>query len=161
MCFRSSKYDLYSAQENEGQALWTPSSSQWLEIGVFRAGGEAGTVLGDVGKFAVAEDAGIGIILRKILQQLIKGVLLGCSTRVVSMTVLVQAAFVDNAEGTVVVVTGVNALDILWQKRNDIAVETDVVVVAALAVLGFAAGNQVFNAEGAVAFGGGAVDDQH
>lgn len=135
---------------------------EWrLEVGVFRAGGEAGTVLGDVGKFAVAEDAGIGIILRKILQQLIEGVLLGLGPGITGSAVLVQATFVDNAKGTVVVVTGVNALDILWQERNDIAVETDVVVVAALAVLGFAAGNQVFNAEGAVAFGGGAVDDQH
>ena len=122
-------------------------------------GREAGTVLGDVGEFAVAEDAGVWIILSEILQQLVERVLLGLSPGITGSAVLVQAAFVDNAEGTVVVVTGVGALDVLRQERNDIAVETDVVVVAALAVLGFAAGNQVFNAEGAVAFGGGAVND--
>ena len=131
-----------------------------LEVGVGLRGREAGTVLGDVGELAVAEDASVGIITSEILQQLVEGVLLGCSTRVVSMTVLVQATFVGNAEGTVVVVTGVSALDILRQERNDITVKTDIVVVAALAVLGFAAGNQVFNTEGAVAFGGGAVNDQ-
>ena len=124
-------------------------------------GREAGTVLGDVGELAVAEDAGVRIIISEILQQLIERVFLGHSTGVVSMAVLVQATFVDNAEGTVVVMTGVNALDVLWQERNDIAVETDVVVVAALAVLGFTTGNQVFNTERAVAFGGGAVYDQH
>ena len=118
-----------------------------MEIGVGLRGGETWTVLGDVGELIVAEDAGVRIIISEILQQLIERVFLGHSTGVVSMAVLVQATFVDNAKGTVVVVTGVNALDILWQERNDIAVETDVVVVAALAVLGFAAGNQGFHAE--------------
>ena len=124
-----------------------------MEIGVGLRGGETWTVLGDVGELIVAEDAGVRIIISEILQQLIERVFLGHSTGVVSMAVLVQATFVDNAEGTVVVVTGVSALDILRQERNDITVNTDIVVVAALAVLGFAAGNQVFNAEGAVAFG--------
>ena len=122
-------------------------------------GGETWTVLGDVGELIVAEDAGVRIIISEILQQLIEGVFLGLGPGVAGSAVLVQATFVDNAEGTVVVMTGMNALDILRQERNDIAVETDVIVVAALAILGFAAGNQVFNAEGAVAFGGGAVND--
>ncbi len=108
----------------------------------------------------MAEDAGVGIIISKILQQLIKGMLLGLGAGVAGSAVLVQATFIDNAEGTVVVVAGVNALGVLRQERNDIAVETDVVVVTALAVLGFTTGNQVFNTERAVAFGGGAVDDQ-
>ena len=106
------------------------------------------------------EDAGVGIIKSKILQQLIEGVFLGLGPGIAGSAVLVQATFVDNAEGTVVVMTGVNALDVLRQERNDISVETDVVVVAALTVLGFTTGNQVFNTERAVAFGGGAVNDQ-
>lgn len=57
-------------------------------------------------------------------------------------------------------VLGMNALDRLRQKRNDIAVASDIVVVAALAVLGLTTGNQVFRAEGPVAFGRRAVDDQ-
>ena len=59
-----------------------------------------------------------------------------------------------------VVVLGMNALDRLRQKRNDIAVASDIVVVAALAVLGFAASNQVFYAERSVALIGDTVDDQ-
>ena len=86
--------------------------------------------------------------------------LLGLGAGVAGSAVFVQTAFVDNAEGTVIVVTDVNALDVLRQERNDIAVETDVVVVTALAVLGFTTGNQVFNTERAVAFGSGAVNDQ-
>ena len=113
-----------------------------------------------MGEFAVPEDAGVGIIKSKILQQLIEGVFLGLGPGVAGSAVLVQATFVDNAEGTVVVMTGVNALDILRQERNDIAVETDVIVVAALAILGFAAGYQVFYAERVVALVGYAVDDQ-
>ena len=46
-----------------------------------------------------------------------------------------------------VVVAGVNALDGFRQERNDVAVGPDVVVVAALAVLGLAAGNHGFHAE--------------
>jgi hypothetical protein len=59
-----------------------------------------------------------------------------------------------------VVVLGMNTLDRLRQEWNDIAVASDIVVIAALAVLGFTTGNQVFRAEGAVALGCRAVDDQ-
>jgi hypothetical protein len=59
-----------------------------------------------------------------------------------------------------VVVLGMNALDRLRQEWNDIAVASDIVVITALAVLGLATGNQVFRAEGPVAFGRRAVDDQ-
>ena len=75
-------------------------------------------------------------------------------------SVLVQTALIHDAEATVVVVAGMNALHAFWQKWNHIAVAAHVVVVADLAVLALAVGNQVLNAEWAIALCGGAVDDQ-
>ena len=74
--------------------------------------------------------------------------------------VLVQTALIHDAEATVVVVAGMYALHAFWQQWNHVAVAAHVVVVRALAVLGLAAGNQVLNAEWAIALCGGAVDDQ-
>ena len=123
-------------------------------------GREAGTVFGDVRELAVAENAGVGIITSEILQQLVERVLLGLGPGIVGLAVLVEATFIDDTKGTVVVVPGMNALDGLRQERDDVAVSTDIVVVAALAVLGFTAGYQVLNAEGAGVLRGSAVDDQ-
>ena len=51
-----------------------------------------------------------------------------------------------------------DALDALGQQGNDFAIATDIVVVAALAIFGFATGYQCFYAERAVALVGYAVD---
>lgn len=77
---------------------------------------------------------------------------------VVRAAFLVQTAFIDDSKRTVVVVSGMDTLDVLGQQRNDIAIAADIVVVGALAVLGLATGNQVFNAERAVALGCCAMD---
>ena len=108
----------------------------------------------------MTEDAGIGVLGGEFLQQLIEGVLLGFGARVTGTSFLVQPAFIDDAKGTVVVVPGMDALNGLRQQWNDIAITPHIVVVAALAVLGFAAGNQVFHAERSVALVGDTVDDQ-
>ena len=86
--------------------------------------------------------------------------LLGLGAGVGGNAILIQTALKDNAEGTVVVMAGMNSLDGLGQQGDDIAIAADIVVVAALAILGFATGYQVFHAERAVAFGGCAVADQ-
>lgn len=86
--------------------------------------------------------------------------LLGLGTGVGRVAVLVQAALIGDAEGAVVVALYMDALDALGEQGDNVAVATDIVVVAALAVLCYATSNQVFNTEGAVALGGGAVDDQ-
>lgn len=86
--------------------------------------------------------------------------LLGVGAGVGGNAILIQTSFIDNAEAAVVVVTGMNALDVLGQQGNDIAIAADIVVVGALAIFGFATGYQVFHAEGAVAFGRCAVADQ-
>lgn len=110
-------------------------------------------------QLAVAEDSGFRILLGQNLEQLIERVLLGLSAGVGRMAVLIKTAFVDNAKGTVIVVLGMDALDGLGQQGNDVAITADIVVVTALAILGFAAGDQVFNAERAVALVGDAVDN--
>ena len=74
--------------------------------------------------------------------------LLSFSAGVFCFALLVEAALIDNTEGTVVVMAGMNALDGLWQQGDDTAVVADIVVVGALAILGLAAGNEVLNAEG-------------
>ena len=108
----------------------------------------------------MAEDAGVGILGSELLQQLVEGVLLGLGTGIGSAASVIQTTFIDNAKGTVVVVAGMDALDALGQQRYDIAIATDIIVVRALAVLGYAAGYQVLDTERAVAPVSHAVDDE-
>ena len=111
-------------------------------------------------QLTVAEDAGIGIVAGEILQQLVEGVFLGVGTGVGSNALLIQAALINDTQTTVVVVSGMDALDALGQQRNNISVTTDIVVVTTLTIFGHAAGYQVLHAEGTVAFVGHAVDDE-
>lgn len=108
----------------------------------------------------MTHDAGIGVLCRKILQQLIKGVLLGLSTGVIGTSLLIKTAFIDNAKGTVVVVPGMHALDTFRQQRDYIAITADIIVVTALAVFGLTAGNEVLHTERTVAFAGRTVNNQ-
>ena len=108
----------------------------------------------------MTENASIGVLGSEFLQQLVKSMLLCFGTSVGGMAVFIESSLIDDAKGTIVVVTGVNALDVLGQQRNDVAIATDIVVVAALAIFGFATGYQVFYAERVVALVGHAVDDQ-
>ena len=108
----------------------------------------------------MTEDTGFGVLGGEFLQQLIEGVLLGLGACVPVTSFLVQPAFIDDAKGAVVVVPGMDTLNVLRQQWNDIAIAPHIIVVAALAVLGHAAGNQVFHAERPVALVGDTVDDQ-
>jgi hypothetical protein len=87
-------------------------------------------------------------------------VFLGFSASVGSNAVLIKTTFIDNTQRTVVVVTGMNALNGLGQQGNDIAIAADIVVVRTLAILGLTAGYQVLDAERAVARVCHAVDDE-
>ena len=131
-----------------------------LQRGILDAGGETGTALGYVRQLTVADDAGIRILGSEFLQQLVKGVLLGLGASIGRLAVLIKTTLIDNAQGTVVVVTGMNALDCLGQQRNDIAIATDIIVVRTLAILGLAAGNEVLDTERTVARVCHAVDDE-
>lgn len=108
----------------------------------------------------MAEDTGVRVFLGEGLEQLEEGMLLSLGARIVSLAFLIQTSFIDDAKRTVVVVLGVSALDCFRKEGDDIATATDIVVIGALAVLGLAAGNQVFNAERAVALVGDTVHNQ-
>jgi hypothetical protein len=56
--------------------------------------------------------------------------------------------------------TGMDALDGLGQQRNDITIAANIVVVRTLSIFGLAAGNEVLDTEGLVAFVGHAVNDE-
>ena len=108
----------------------------------------------------MTNDAGIGVLGGEFLQQLVEGVLLGLGASISSNTVLIKAALIDDAQRTVVVMTGMDALDALGQQRNDITIAADIIMVRALAILGLAAGNELLDTEGLVAPVGHAVDDK-
>ena len=59
----------------------------------------------------MAHDSGSGIFGGKLLQQLIERVLLGLGAGVGSFAVLIKTALIDDAQRTVVVVAGMDALD--------------------------------------------------
>ena len=131
-----------------------------MQVPIFLTGGKTGTGLGHTGQFRVAYDAGIGIVAGEGLQQLIEGMPLSLGASICRTAILVQPALVDYTKGTTVIAFDMNTLYTLGQQRNDISVTPDIVVVAALTVLGFAAGNEVLNAEGLIARIGHAVDDE-
>lgn len=124
--------------------------SIWLEAGILghrvaRAG------LGNAWQFAVAHDASVGILIVEILQQLEEGMLLLLSTRVGSVAFFIIAAFVADAQRTVVVVLGMGTTDILGKNGIDLAIATHIVVVTGLAKAGIACGNKPFERERLVA----------
>ena len=96
----------------------------------------------------------------KGLQQLVEGMLLGLGAGVFCNASLIQTALIDDTKGAVVVMAGMDTLDALGQQRDDTAIVANIVVVAALAVLGLAASNEVLYAEGLIALIGHAVDDK-
>jgi len=107
----------------------------------------------------MTNDAGFGVLGGEFLQQLVERVLLGLGAGVFCNASCIQTTLIHNTEGTVVVVAGMNALNALWQQGDDTAIIADIVVVRALAILGFAAGNEVFHTERSVAGVGDTVDD--
>lgn len=69
-----------------------------LEVGVFRAGGEAGARLGYVRELTMVYDAGLGIVTVQLLQELIEGVLLLWSASIGSLPTSGNAALVTDSE---------------------------------------------------------------
>ena len=130
-----------------------------LEVGVEFRSFEPGTFLDDMREFAVAHDAGIGIFLGQVLQKLVHGMLLGFGTGIGSVAFSVDASFVADANRTVVVVPGMGATCRLWQQGNDVAIQTDVIVITYLAEFCLACCNQVLHTEWAVAACGTAMAD--
>ena len=69
-----------------------------MKLGVLLAGEEAGAFLCDMREFAVAEDAGFGVVLMEILEKLVEGTLLSLGAGVVSDAVFVETAFIDDSQ---------------------------------------------------------------
>lgn len=69
-----------------------------MKISVLLAGEEAGAFLSDMREFAVAEDTGFGVVLMEILEELVEGMLLSLGARIVSDTVLVETALIDDSQ---------------------------------------------------------------
>ena len=76
------------------------------------------------------------------------------------MTFLIETALVADAERAAVVMAGMSATDILGENGDNGTVATDVVVIGGLAEASIACGYQGFDAEGAIAAGRAAVNDQ-
>jgi len=131
-----------------------------IKRGVVLAGKETRAVLCYMRQLAVTHNTGRRIFGLEFLEELIHRVLLSFSAGVFRLAILIQTTFIADAKGAMVVVTGVNALNRLWQQRDDVAIAQDVVVIRALSVLGFACSDEGFNAERAVAFRCTAVDDK-
>ena len=103
--------------------------------------------------------AGIGITPHQLLQQGIEGMLLLRRTRVIGMPLCVQTAFIDHTQGTTVVASGMDSLNGFGEQGNDGPIEADIVVVAALPVLANTAVYKLLHAEGLVAPGGRAMNN--
>jgi hypothetical protein len=86
-----------------------------LQRCILDAGGVAGALLVYARELAVTKDASIGVVTGEIFQQLVEGVLLGLSTGVGRMALLIETSLVDNAKGTPVVTFDIDALNGLWQ----------------------------------------------
>ena len=101
-----------------------------LQARIFRTGIEAGAVLVDVWEVAVAEDAGIGMGFLQAAEQAQQGAFLAGCAGVGGSALLVETAFVADADGVGVVVAGMGADHELRPSWLDLSVTTDHVMVA-------------------------------
>ena len=85
---------------------------------------------------------------------------LGFGAGIIILASGIDTALVTDANRTVVVVSGVGAACRFWQKGDDIAIHTDVIVIRNLTVFRLACCNQVLHTVWAVAARGGAVYNQ-
>ena len=104
-------------------------SLAWLEIFVLTAALVAGTGLGGAGQFAVAYDAGLGVVLSQLLQQFVESVALQFGAGVRGDAVLVESALVAHGYRTAIESAGVHTPHALWQYRNHRAVAPYIVVI--------------------------------
>ena len=77
----------------------------------------------------MAEDACIRIVGGEFLQQLIERVLLSIGASISITAFLVQASFIDDAKGTVIVVACMNTLNGFGQQGDNITISADIVMI--------------------------------
>lgn len=100
-----------------------------MEVGVEFRSFEPGAFLDDMGEFAVAHDAGVGIFLGQVLQKFVHGMLLCFGTGIGSVAFSVDASFVADANRIVVVVPGMGSTCRFGQQGDDVAIHTDIVMI--------------------------------
>ena len=103
-----------------------------MEGGVLLLGVETGTFLVDVGEVAVADYLGIGIVAPQVLQEEPKSrfLLRGASVGITAF--FVEASFVADADGVLVVVADMGAGIFLGATFSDLTIAVDIPVVADL-----------------------------
>ena len=111
-----------------------------------------------MGQLAVAENLGVGVVRLQGLQQVPEGSLLLSGAGVGRMAVREQAALVADADGVLVVVTGMGPGQVLVAGLVDLAVAGDVVVVAGESESCLVAGDEVLHRERTVFAGGTTVN---
>lgn len=109
----------------------------------------------------MTEDLGVGVVLLQGTEQVPEGCLLGWSTGIFGYTLGIETAFVTDADGVGVIMTGVDSRQFLGTCDVELAISGDVVVIADRAETGFVAGFQLFQREIAVAFRCTAMNDNH
>ena len=126
---------------------------------VFGLGVEAGAGLVDTGEVAVAEDAGRGVVGTKGTEQGREGGLLEGRAGVGRATVGVETALVADADGVLVVMTGMGAGQILMTGLIDLTIACDVVVITGEPETGIVTCDEVLDGEPTVAARGAAVNN--
>ena len=131
-----------------------------LKGGVVGGCQKAGAGLGNMGKFIMTYDTGIGVLRGEVLEEGEHRCLLSLGPGIYSTAFLIQTAFVADAERTTVVVAGMSPTDILRENGDDVAVTTDIIMIGGLAETGHACGDQVVDAERPVTARGAAVNNE-
>ena len=108
----------------------------------------------------MAHDMSLGICLSKLFQEGTHGGFLSLGAGVIRAALGSQASFINNAQRAVVVVTGVNALDILRKEGIDSTVSLDVPMIGYLSETGKARIDQRFGAERTVTAVADTMNDQ-
>ena len=92
---------------------------------------EAGAVLVDALELIMADNLGIGIVLFQRDKQRVESELLGWGAGVGGTALLIETAFVADADGVGIIMPGVGADHLFGAAEVELAVAGDVVVVAA------------------------------
>lgn len=112
----------------------------------------------DVGQIAVTDDLGLGVGQLQTLQEVVEGGLLRRCPSILVATLWVEATFVTDANGVLVVVAGVGSSHFLRTTEMDFSIPGDIVVVAAAIITARSVtAVEVFEREGPIAAGCAAV----
>ena len=115
------------------------------DVGIFLRGIEAGTVLTDARKVAMTENLGIRIVLLQGTEKGNESGLLFGSTGVGRIAMGVETSLIADADGVLVVMTGMGAGQILMTGLIDLTIACDVVVITGEPETGIMAGNEILD----------------